>query len=168
MSYFEDAILEIKTIVKSTWSMNDSQVFTTLQALERNIVSATANGTLLLPIAVIEYGDQMNASYSIDRQSYYLPIVISRVDKQTNALNVGGTTGVSQTTLSNDAAALQVAIRNKAISATPFANFMLEDDGEINSGASNGVNSVLKLESKTPLLGVQLSYNPGLHVTPFG
>jgi len=45
---------------------------------------------------------------------------------------------------------------------------MLEDDGEINSGASNGVNSVLKLESKTPLLGVQLSYNPGLHVTPFG
>jgi hypothetical protein len=168
MSYFEDAILEIKTIIKSTWSMTDSQVFTTLQALEKNIVSSTANNSLALPIAVIEYGDQMNASYSIDRQSYYLPIVISRVDKQTNGLNIGGTTAVSQTTLSNNAAALQLAIRNKAISATPFVNFTLEDDGEINSGASNGVNSVLKLESKTPLLGVQLTYNPGLHVTPFG
>jgi hypothetical protein len=168
MSYFEDAILEIKTIIKSTWSMTDYQVFTTLQALERNIVSATANGTLSLPIAVIEYGDQMNASYSIDRQSYYLPIVISRVDKQSSGLNVGGATDVSQTTLSNNAAALQLAIRNKAISATPFVNFTLEDDGEINSGASNGVNSVLKLESKTPLLGVQLAYSPGLHVTPFG
>jgi hypothetical protein len=168
MSYFEDAILEIKTIIKSTWSMTDSQVFTTLQALEKNIVSSTANNSLALPIAVIEYGDQMNASYSIDRQSYYLPIVISRVDKQTNGLNIGGTTAVSQTTLSTNAAALQLAIRNKAVSATPFVNFTLEDDGEINSGASNGVNSVLKLESKTPLLGVQLTYNPGLHVTPFG
>jgi hypothetical protein len=168
MSYFEDAILEIKTIIKSTWSMTDSQVFTTLQALEKNIVSSTANNSLALPIAVIEYGDQMNASYSIDRQSYYLPIVISRVDKQTNGLNIGGTTAVSQTTLSNNAAALQLAIRNKAVSATPFVNFTLEDDGEINSGASNGVNSVLKLESKTPLLGVQLAYSPGLHVTPFG
>lgn len=168
MSYFEDAILEIKTIIKSTWSMTDSQVFTTLQALEKNIVSSTANNSLALPIAVIEYGDQMNASYSIDRQSYYLPIVISRVDKQTNGLNIGGTTAVSQTTLSTNAAALQLAIRNKAVSATPFVNFTLEDDGEINSGASNGVNSVLKLESKTPLLGVQLAYSPGLHVTPFG
>lgn len=168
MTYFEDAISELKTIILATWGdVPSGNIYTTLQALERNIINSNVDGTLTGPIVVIEYGSEIPASYSIDRQSYFIPVTVSRVEKQNTGVNISGNTSVSQATLSDKATALKLAIRNKAISATPFSNFTLEDDGEVNSGASNGVNAVLKVDSKTSLIGVQLTYNPGFHVTPF-
>ena len=67
MSYLDDMEAEIATIVKAVIpAINDAHIYTTIQALQKNIVEKVAASSTYVPAVVIEYGSERAANLSIE------------------------------------------------------------------------------------------------------
>jgi hypothetical protein len=154
--YYTQFESELKTIVKEVWSLVDTQVFTSMQALRNNVVNEIAEGQqgnesdLSVPFAVISIGRfDPDPTWGLNANAKRAPVVVWYIDRLTDRNN--------QAHLAEKLYALEQEMREDG------HGFQVDGDAQLDSGENNPANAEF-LENGVLLMAGSVSWPAGILV----
>ena len=160
---YPSLVNEWMTLIHSTWpeitlpgSGANSNFFTSLQALRRNIIETMADGSfgVAAPWAILRIGDFIPTQWGLDTQDRFARIEVYYIAAEKD--------GATQTTVNAKLYSLIEAVDRPTVNHTYF--FSPDPGGRIDSSDESPVNAILAVESQVRLVGAVGVWDPGVLV----
>jgi hypothetical protein len=144
---------EWMTIINAVWpeivlpgGSSQSNFFTSVQLLKRNILDRMQTSDPALPYAFLAIGAFPSLKFTQDRNDKNNPVTVFYVDSEAN--------GASQITIDAKLCALDQYVRSRVNST-----FCVLEDAAIDSTDLNPVNAILSVKSQVKVYGGTITYS---------
>lgn len=156
MSY-SSLLGEITTAIKAAWGdITDAKIYTSYEALRQNLLELKTESAITFPICVVDCGSRMpETTLSVDSEAQRMPLHIWYITTQ-KTIGAGSSA--------------QVVVADKG---TTLKNYFRSHGGTywfqmepptVDASAQEAFNAKAGIDSKTEMIAVCVSFDPGLLV----